>query len=819
MGKLAKFVVCFGMGLVLSSLGTWMTPIPGHARSSLMDENRAGHPGAIAQEAGKLGIPQEFDESALEPLPNADASTDAADLTDPEANPSRLGIPQNLDPDALAPLSDSEPPVESLNPPEANPSRLGIPQNLDTETLTPLPGQEPQSETEASTDEGFSRLGVPQNFDRSSPPALPSETAPDSIDSREIPPNLGRDAFPSRDWPFRSADPADRIAPPGLLVRPGNDPISPFFSIRMEMELENIIGRFESALILADAADQPVEVQVPDREETVAAADKSAETSASESILHPALAEAQQLRRDWSSLIETRAYGEARDRWLGVRQKLWDNFPLDRPFAPAEIRAMWLDRGSIVRAGSRERLARLFDNMQASGINTIFLETVNAGYPIYRTQVAPQQNPLTEGWDPLADAVELAHERGMKLHAWMWVFAAGNQRHNAILNKSENFLGPSLSGNPDWVAYDQAGNPIPLGQTKAFYDPANPEVREFLLSLVEEIITDYDVDGLQLDYIRYPFQDPSAERSYGYGTAARRQFRRQTGVDPTELTPLVDPWLPRAVRERQRSLWEAWQTFRIEQVTSFVAETSELVRSKRPDIVLSAAVFAMPERERLQKIQQDWSTWAEQGLVDWIVLMSYAQDANRFAEMITPSVQEKDYGSTLVIPGIRLLGLPVPVMIDQLQTLRDMPSTGYALFATDNLDDRIQTVLNNTQGEHRKAESPQTPYEIAAERFHALQREWNWLLANGQMSLQPRLAERWAADVNAVGAKLNALASNSSEPIEATQAQVEALKQNIRVGLRIETATKADYRYQSWNHRLESISRLLVYGEAKQNRG
>jgi uncharacterized lipoprotein YddW (UPF0748 family) len=626
---------------------------------------------------------------------------------------------------------------------------------------------------------------------------------------------------PSRAAPLQSIDPADQIAPPGLIVRPGDEPISSLFAYRMEQELNSLVGRYESALFAASAADQPPEVRLP---ETPTVATPSAEdtlaNTGEKSVLMPleepsVLQAVRDLKQDWSDLLEQQSYREARSRWLSLRQDLWDDFPLDRQFAQPEIRAMWLDRGSIVAAENRSGLARLFDDMQASGINTVFFETVNAGFPIYRSAIAPQQNPLTLGWDPLADAVELAHERGIELHAWIWAFAAGNLRHNPIIFQSDTYLGPSLRANPDWMAYDQAGSPIPLGQTKPFYDPANPDVRAYLLGLVDEIITQYDVDGLQLDYIRYPFQDPSEGRSYGYGLAARRQFRRQTGVDPVDLSPQYDPWMPRAERERMRSLWEAWEAFRIEQVTSFVKETSELVRQRRPDITLSAAVFAMPEHERLQKIQQDWNTWAEEGLVDWIVLMSYAQDANRFAEMITPWVTDQDYGATLVIPGLRLLNIPVPVMMDQLQTLRDMPALGYALFATDNLDARIQTVLNNTQGAHTDAVIPQaTPYATAAKRFHALQREWNWLLANGKMTLQPRLAERWVTEVNAVGASLDDLASGNSQTLETTRTQLADLKRNLGAGLEL-TTTSPDYRRSSWNYRLEAIDRYLVYGAAR----
>lgn len=639
-----------------------------------------------------------------------------------------------------------------------------------------------------------------------------------STPERSQPP---RDRVPSRDLPAQSTDPADQIAPPGLIVRPGDDPISPFFAYRMQKELDSLVGRFESALFAASAVGQASEVQLPPANESVATgADESTSATGDKSFsaeleAYPVLAEARSLSQDWPDLMARQAYREARTRWLGVRQGLWEEFPLDRPFAQPEIRAMWLDRGSIVRAESREGLAKLFDNMQASGINTVFFETINAGFPIYRSRIAPQQNPLTEGWDPLEDAVALAHERNMELHAWIWTFAAGNLRHNAILSKNDTFLGPSLGANPDWVAYDQDGNPIPLGQTKPFYDPANPEVREYLLSLIDEIITGYDVDGLQLDYIRYPFQDPSVGRTYGYGIAARRAFRRIAGIDPIRLSPVIDPWLPRADRERRRALWEEWNNFRIEQITSFVAETSQRVRSQRPEITLSAAVFAMPERDRLQKIQQDWNTWAEEGLVDWIVLMSYAEDANRFSELITPWVVEQDYAATLVIPGIRLLNMPVPVVVDQLQTLRDMPATGYALFATDNLDQRIQTVLNNTQGKHTGTVPQQSPYASAAERFKALQREWNWLLMNGQMTLQPRLAERWVAEVNAVGSSLDALADGSSNDLTTVRSQVEALKKNLGAGLSLATATSSEYRRSTWNNRLETIDRLLVYGASK----
>jgi len=71
------------------------------------------------------------------------------------------------------------------------------------------------------------------------------------------------------------------------------------------------------------------------------------------------------------------------------------------------------------------------------------------------------------------------------------------------------------------------------------------------------------VDGLQLDYIRYPFQDPAANKTYGYGKAAREEFQQLTGVDPLTISPT------------DQDLWQKWIDFRTAQVDSFVAELSQ----------------------------------------------------------------------------------------------------------------------------------------------------------------------------------------------------------------------------------------------------
>ncbi|MBF2074498.1 MAG: family 10 glycosylhydrolase [Synechococcales cyanobacterium C42_A2020_086] len=575
----------------------------------------------------------------------------------------------------------------------------------------------------------------------------------------------------------------------------------------MQQELENLLGRYESALIFASAEASDLAAGAAASATTVAT--RSAKTAELDLDTDAVLLQARQGLAAFSQALAQRDYPTARQQWLQTRQLLWDNFPLDRSLAQPEIRAMWLDRGTIVQAGSRQGLARIFDRLAAAGINTVFFETVNAGYPIYPSRVAPQQNPLTRQWDPLQAAVELAHERGMELHAWVWTFAAGNQVHNRLLNLPDSYPGPVLAAHPDWASYDDRGNLIPPGQTKPFYDPAHPEVRRYLLRLFEEIITRYDVDGLQLDYIRYPFQDPrQGGHTHGYGRAARQQFQQLTGIDPITLSPGGTP--------AQRQQWQQWTEFRIQQVSSFVAETSRLVRRLRPELILSTAVFALPEQQRLQEIQQHWEVWARHGDIDLVVLMSYANDTNGLQRLAGSWLSgEIELGSALVLPGIRLLNLSHQSVMDQIQSLRNSSAGGFALFAAENLDSGLQTILSQTQGARPTAEPIpyRQPFATAVRRFAVLQRQWNWLLSTGRWSLSEQQQQDWQSQMSTV---VEALQMLEDQPSEQTLAEARTQLHQVRSQLHRWISLpdlNQDYQLRTWDNQLIALENLLHYGE------
>ncbi|WP_445252183.1 MULTISPECIES: family 10 glycosylhydrolase [unclassified Microcoleus] len=616
--------------------------------------------------------------------------------------------------------------------------------------------------------------------------------------------------------PATFTDPSDQSAPAGLDVQPNsNKPIVSIEAYLMRQELTNLLGRFESALTASNSANTAINLNAATSPQLVAAEQGGGGPAASrppvlQAIRGRAIAQARQVLQTFDQLLEQQNYAAARKQWVEARQLLWENYPKEGQRVGAEIRAVWLDRGTIVAARSEQGLAAVFDRLAAAGINTVFFETLNAGYTIYPSQVAPQQNPLTVGWDPLASAVKLAHERGIELHAWVWVFATGNKRHNTLIGQPSSYPGPVLSAHPDWANIDNKGRRQHPNDGKFYLDPANPEARNYLLRIVSEIANNYKVDGVQLDYIRYPFQDDNANFTYGYGIAARQQFKQLTGVDPVNISP------------SNGSLWRQWVEFKTNQINSFVAEVSQLLRQNYPRTILSVAVFPHPESQRIYKIQQNWEVWARQGIVDLIVPMTYALDTNRLQRITEPLVKEQMLGSALISPSVKLLTLPEVVAIDQIQALRDLPTGGYAIFAVESISSGMQGFFNRTQGTPVRSTSAaepipyRQPFAAAASRYTALKQEWSFLLANNQLRVSESELKVLQSRADELAQALSKLAANPSrESLATAKRLLGSFQSQFQSSMRLHSAENS-YQVQTWQNRLESLDMLLRYGERRE---
>ena len=603
----------------------------------------------------------------------------------------------------------------------------------------------------------------------------------------------------------------DPISPPIPFLFPSKPTISPGEARLMTQELRGSIDRFRATLLTADALASDVDLSTESTVRQIlgsgiATGKQANKIDTKYQASHLALHRASLGLKKFNHLVKQRRYEAARREWSSAREILGHNYPQDRQLATAEVRAMWFDRGTIVKAKSPEDLVELFDRIALAGINTIFFETINSSYTIYPSQVAPQQNPLVKGWDPLEAAIELAHERDIELHAWIWTFAAVNKRHNTILNLPRHHLGPVLSQRPEWAMTDHQGSRFHYNSAKVFFDPANPEVRGYLQALINEIATKYDVDGIHLDYIRYPFQSSTGKITYGYGASAREQFEHQTGYDPVELNPY-------------HPLWSSWIEFRTEQIDSFVEEVSQQLKEIDPELTLSTAVFPIPQRDRLAKIQQGWETWVSREWIDMLVPMTYARDTERLNTLASPLLREFTQGKALLLPGIRLLNMSEIVALDQMQFLRGLATEGYALFAVENLDRNLATVFNQTQGNNLTAPQQlphRQPFLAARSRYQSLKQEWNFFLTTNPTVLNEATALEWGKQADRLSEKLaRFIADPSSKNLFSLQITLNSLRQQFPYWME-ETKAIDTYQVQVWQNRLDTLDRLLSYGVRKR---
>ena len=577
----------------------------------------------------------------------------------------------------------------------------------------------------------------------------------------------------------------------------------------MTQELTGLINRFRVTLLTVDARQSNIDLsteavvkQLLSKTRTQKQHSKHARSKYQNS--HLALQLATEKIHKFRYLVRLGRYREAKAEWSAAKKILWSNYPQNQLMPQSEVRAMWFDRGTIVKAKSEADLVEIFDRMAIAGINTVFFETLNSSYTIYPSQVAPKQNPLVKGWDPLKAAVKLAHERDMELHAWVWTFAAVNKRHNKILNLPYHHLGPVLSQRPEWAMTDQQGSRFHYNSGKVFLDPANSEVRGYLQALIAEIADNYEVDGIHLDYIRYPFQSPTGKLTYGYGVASREQFQRATGYDPARLNPY-------------HPLWSKWIEFRTQQVDTFVREVSQQLRDIDPELTLSTAVFPLPTRDRLSKIQQGWETWVRKEWIDMLVPMTYSRSAQQLYSVTNPLLEEFTQGKALLLPGIRLLDMSSVVAFDQVQLLRGLSTEGYSLFAAENLNSRMSATFQQTQGERSADRLPhREPFQATLSRYRSLQQEWNFYLATNPGEIDDKTLIKWGKQADLLSEKLQEFVNEpNSRNLFSVKMALGSLRQQFPHWVKQSKNINA-YQARVWQNRLDTLDRLLSYGVRKR---
>ena len=357
-----------------------------------------------------------------------------------------------------------------------------------------------------------------------------------------------------------------------------------------------------------------------------------------------------------------------------------------------EVRALWVTRASLT---SPDSISALVQSARATGFNTLLVQVRGRGDAFFADGLEPRADGLAaqrQDFDPLQLVLRHARAEGLGVHAWVNV--------NLVASAAElpADRGHVIYRHPGWlmvprplaVELARAGSRSPefLGRlarwTRAtdeveglFTTPALPEAAAHTVAVIDDIVARYPVDGVHLDYVRYPGPE------FDYNLGVLREFRAD-----------LEPRLPEAERRRldARSVGDLvaltdmypdrWAGFRRSRLNALVMKIRTAVKQRRPGIVLSAAVFPDANEAAVRRFQ-DWRSWVENGWIDVVCPMAYTQDAGIFDAQIASARQAAGPGP--VWAGIGAYRLTPARTVQNIESARRLGASGVILFSYDSL--------------------------------------------------------------------------------------------------------------------------------------
>ena len=378
-----------------------------------------------------------------------------------------------------------------------------------------------------------------------------------------------------------------------------------------------------------------------------------------------------------------------------------------------EVRAVWLTTNygldwPINRTdidAQKKELVEILDNLKKYNFNTVFFQARTRGEVLYKSVIEPMSSvvaspkPGQSTFDPLAFAIEEGHKRGLAIHAWIVTYPLGGNRHvRSLGNQSVTRKQPSIA-----LQY----------KNEWFLDPSNPKTDDYLIAIVKEIISNYDVDGIHFDYIRYPgnsnrFPDKARFNKYGKGKT-------------------LSDW-------------------RRENINRFVAKMYDSVKRIKPWVQVSSAPLGRyrPLNNKhdgwnaRETVLQDAGYWMMSGKHDALYPMMYYRN-----DLFYPFADDwmLHCNGRIVAPGLGVyqmleLKWPKEDIVNQMAYTRNKRMSGQAYFRADNVLSNLKGILFSINDYYKYPAKlpamtwlsdtlPDAPYDLRAEKVKGMfQLKW-----------------------------------------------------------------------------------------------
>ena len=326
-----------------------------------------------------------------------------------------------------------------------------------------------------------------------------------------------------------------------------------------------------------------------------------------------------------------------------------------------EVRGVWLTNIDSEVIFSRNNIIDAVNRLDQLNFNTIYPTVWQGGYTLYPSAAAQRvfgqsidPSPGLKDRDILKEIIAQSRQKGIAVIPWFeFGFMAPAESELATLH-------------PDWLAQRRDGSTIwKEGEhERVWLNPFHPQVQQFILDLILEIVDNYDIDGIQFDdHFGLPVE-------FGYEPSTVSMYQEQIKSPPSD--------------DSRETFWVRW---RADKINDFVGQVSRAIKSRKEKCIVSLSPnpfhFALPAH------LQDWFTWERRGYIDDIVLQVYRSDIKRFsAELEREEVKLAKLNIPTaigILTGLKNNSVPLKQIQEQVQEVRKRDFAGVSFFFYESL--------------------------------------------------------------------------------------------------------------------------------------
>ena len=317
---------------------------------------------------------------------------------------------------------------------------------------------------------------------------------------------------------------------------------------------------------------------------------------------------------------------------------------------PNAVRGAWITTAASTALDSRDNVKAMVTTCKNAGINNIYVVVYNNARTIYPSEVmhgliGRRQLERYAGRDPLQECIDEAKLAGIKVHAWFeYGFSSSFSANGGLI----------VAAKPSWAARDINGQLV-VKNGFDWLNGINPEVQQFMVDLFKEVVTNYNIDGVQGDD-----RLPAMPTTGGYDTYTTALYRAENG----------------GASPPGNSSDAGWIRWRANKLNSFVKRLRNEVKAIKPAVQFTMSPSPYPFS--LNEYLQDWPTWVDSSWIDAVMPQCYRYTINDYNNVLNQ--QKLYYKNTAVAfyPGV-LVKSGATIQSDGLMTqfIQSNRNSGY----------------------------------------------------------------------------------------------------------------------------------------------